>query len=79
MSSSKGSEMSMTTVQRTVDGLIDTALNRHHEWRENADGVAEAARMWSCAPAGARVLRYAAYLAAMDQEQSRRRLRQVNR
>ena len=60
----------MTSIQWTIDDLIDASLMRYREWRLDADAVSEAAQVWSYAASRERVVRYAGYVAALDQEQS---------
>ena len=49
--------------------LIDEAMERYVEWREECAAVENAYTNWSKAPAGEAELPYAAYGAALDREQ----------
>jgi hypothetical protein len=54
-----------------VSSISDELLACREEWQDNADAVADAYRRWSKAPRGReRARRFAAYAAALDQEQS---------
>ena len=53
-----------------VLGLVDEMLACYSEWRRDADAVADAYAGWSVAAAGEKTLRFAAYAAALDQEQN---------
>ena len=53
-----------------IPALVDHALATYVEWRESADAIADSYRRWSVAPAGERAPRFAAYIAALDQEQA---------
>ena len=53
-----------------IPGLIDRVLGTHIEWHETTDAVAESYRRWCAAPAVEETARFAAYLAALDQEQT---------
>ena len=50
--------------------LIDQAMERYVEWREECAAVQDAYTNWASAPAGEVDLPYAAYGAALDREQS---------
>ena len=50
--------------------LIDEAMERYVEWREECAAVEDAYTNWSSARAGEAQLPYAAYGAALDREQS---------
>jgi hypothetical protein len=51
-------------------GLVDHMLDTYVEWREHAGIVTDACARWCLASAKERTLRFAAYLAALDQEQA---------
>jgi hypothetical protein len=53
-----------------TDGLLDELLSYYIDWRQDAKAVEDAYRLWSTAPAGAEALRFSAYRAALDQEES---------
>jgi hypothetical protein len=50
--------------------LVDDVLVGYAEWRDGSDAVADAYEQWSTAPAGENGLRFAAFTAAVDQEQT---------
>ena len=50
--------------------LLDDALATYMKWRETTDAIAESYGRWSVAPAAERAPRFAAYVAALDQEQT---------
>ena len=50
--------------------LVDELLARYVEWREDAAAVADAHGRWRAAPAAERAVAFAAYRAAVDQEES---------
>jgi hypothetical protein len=50
--------------------LVDAVLDGYVEWREDAASVADAYTRWSSAPRAENAVRFAAYTAALDQEQS---------
>jgi hypothetical protein len=50
--------------------LVDRLMSRYVSWRERAAAVADAYRQWSDAPADERASRFAAYLGALDLEES---------
>jgi hypothetical protein len=50
--------------------LVDVAMDRYVEWREACLEVDAAYRNWSGAPATGSVLPSAAYMAALDREES---------
>lgn len=49
--------------------LLDDLLDVYVDWRESARAVADAYTRWSFASGPERALRFAAYAAALDQEQ----------
>jgi hypothetical protein len=49
--------------------LLDCLVDGYVEWRECARTVADAYARWSTASGPERALRFAAYIAALDQEQ----------
>jgi hypothetical protein len=53
-----------------VTGLVDRMMDTYVEWREHAGLVTEAYACWCDASADERTVRFAAYLAALDQEQA---------
>jgi hypothetical protein len=50
--------------------LIDRVLDRYMEWREATSAVADTYGWWCVAPAGEEATRFAAYVAALDQEET---------
>jgi hypothetical protein len=50
--------------------LVDEALATYIDWREGERGVADAYARWSEAPAAEENRRFAAYTAALDQEEA---------
>ncbi|MBV8462448.1 MAG: hypothetical protein JO368_04085 [Acidimicrobiales bacterium] len=59
-----------TTSDRATDGLVDELLAYYIDWRRDAAAVTSAYREWSAASGAEGPLRFAAYMAALDQEQS---------
>ena len=57
------------TARRAADP-VDEMLSRYVNWRENAAATADAYREWSQAPRAEIDWRFAAYLAALDLEES---------
>ncbi|HTU84180.1 MAG TPA: hypothetical protein VMF57_01325 [Solirubrobacteraceae bacterium] len=53
-----------------IPALVDNALAMYVEWREATDTVADTYGRWCIAPAGEEAPRFAAYMAALDQEQT---------
>jgi len=53
-----------------TDGLVDELLGYYIDWRHDAAAAAEAYSVWSTAPGDDEGLRFAAYIAALDQEES---------
>jgi hypothetical protein len=51
-----------------ASALVDRTRERYSEWHEDAAAVADAYERWSAAPAAETELRFAAYVAALDQE-----------
>jgi hypothetical protein len=51
-----------------ASALADQVMERYAEWREDADAVADSFDRWSAASAEENGLRFAAHLAALDQE-----------
>ena len=49
--------------------LMDELLDVYIHWRESARAVPDAYAQWSFAPAPERVMRFAGYIATLDQEQ----------
>ena len=58
------------TPDSLTDGLVDEMLAYYIDWRRDAAAAADAYRMWSDPPAGEEAIRFSAYLAALDQEES---------
>ena len=54
----------------SIAGLVDQMLDTYVEWREHAALVADAYACWYDTSASEGTLRFAAYLAALDQEQA---------
>jgi hypothetical protein len=50
--------------------LVDDVLDSYVEWREDAASAADAYTRWSSAPTDEKGLRFGAYTAALDQEQT---------
>ena len=66
-SRSKGK--SDTTDSSLTDGLVEEILIYYIDWRHDAAAAADAYRRWSTAPADEAVLRFSAYMAALEQEE----------
>ena len=49
---------------------MDELLGYYIDWRHDAAAAAEAYSVWSTAPGDDEALRFAAYIAALDQEES---------
>ena len=60
----------MDTLAWPVRALVEAALAGYAEWRDGADAVAHAYECWSTAPPHESRVRYAAFTAALDQEQT---------
>lgn len=60
----------MDTAAWPIPALVDRALATYVEWRQTTDAVTDTYRRWCVAPAGQQPTRFAAYLAALDQEQA---------
>jgi hypothetical protein len=54
----------------SITGLVDQVMDTYAEWREHAGPVADAYACWCDATADERTVRFAAYLAALDQEEA---------
>jgi hypothetical protein len=50
--------------------LSDAMEDGYATWREESDAVADSYRSWNCADRDERWLAYAAYVAALDREES---------
>jgi hypothetical protein len=50
--------------------LVDEAIERYVDWREACAAVRDAYELWTRAPAHERPLSFAAYRAALDQEEA---------
>ena len=55
---------------RRKNALIDEAMDRYVEWREECETVYDAYAYWTKAPTEETDLPFAAYSAALDREQS---------
>jgi hypothetical protein len=53
-----------------IPALVDRVLDMYVDWRETTNSVANTYRWWCLAPAVEEAARFAAYLAALDQEQT---------
>jgi hypothetical protein len=53
-----------------IDGLVDELLACYIDWRHDAATVRDAYREWSAESGAQSPLRFAAYMAALDQEQA---------
>jgi hypothetical protein len=53
-----------------IAGLVDQMQDTYVDWREHAGLVTDAYARWCLASANEWTLRFAAYLAALDQEQA---------
>ena len=60
----------MDTAAWPIPELVDRVLATYVEWCETADAVADAYGRWFVAPAAEEATRFAAYIAALDQEQT---------
>jgi hypothetical protein len=63
-------EISAYALTGPVAGLLDEMLACYVDWREDAAAAADAYRRWSCAPTAEESIRFAAYRAALEQEES---------
>ena len=50
--------------------FVDEAIERYVDWREACATVRHAYEHWACAPKAERPLSFAAYRAALDQEEA---------
>jgi hypothetical protein len=53
-----------------IPALVDRVLDTYVEWREATYAVADTYGRWRVAPKGEEVPRFAAYMAALDQEET---------
>lgn len=53
-----------------IPALLDRALATYVDWHRTTAAVADTYARWSAAPAVEHAVRYAAYMAALDQEQA---------
>jgi len=53
-----------------IDGLVDELLANYIDWRHDAAAVGRAYSDWTAAPGAEAALRFAAYTAALDQEEA---------
>lgn len=60
----------MSILATTATDHVDDGLVLYQEWREVADAGAAAYAKWCTSPAAHRRRRFAAYLAALDQEEN---------
>ncbi len=60
----------MDTAAWPIPALVDHVLATYVEWRQTTDAVADTYGRWCVAPAVEEAARFAAYLAALDQEQT---------
>jgi hypothetical protein len=51
------------------DRVVDAALDCYIDWREQSRAAVAAYESWTCAPLTLRPLAFAAYQAALDQEE----------
>jgi hypothetical protein len=58
-----------TVPQRMRKRLVDEAIERYVEWRQESAAVGDAYGNWSTAPAAEGALSFAAYRAALDREE----------
>jgi hypothetical protein len=63
-------EISADALTGPVAGLVDEMLACYVDWREDARSAADAYRRWSCATTAEESIRFAAYRAALEQEES---------
>jgi acyl-CoA reductase-like NAD-dependent aldehyde dehydrogenase len=59
-----------TTNKSLRERLVDEAIERYVDWRHACAAVSDTYQQWSRAPAKERALLFAAYRAALDQEES---------
>lgn len=64
------SEISPDALTGPVAGRLDEMLACYVDWREDAAAVADAYRRWSSAPTAEESIWFAAYGAALEQEES---------
>ena len=60
----------MDTAACPIPALVDHVLATYVEWRETTDAVANTYARWCVAPVVGEAARFAANLAALDQEQT---------
>jgi hypothetical protein len=60
----------MIALASPVTDLVDDVLVTYHDWREEADAVADAYDTWRGAPPAEEGRRFAAYTAALEQEEN---------
>jgi hypothetical protein len=73
-SNGKGEGASVSPVDgasdELVEGLVDEMLGYYIDWRQQARAVGDAYARWCGAQADEEALRFSAYLAALDREES---------
>ena len=62
-------EVPFDTAGCQIPALVELAIGAYVEWRETAGAVGETYAQWSTAPISEQSMRYAAYVAALDQEE----------
>ena len=63
-------ELSANNLAPPVPALLDAMLELYVEWREHAGAARAAYARWCDAPSPEAVVRFGAYQAALDQEES---------
>lgn len=63
-------DLASRRASRRITGMVDEMLAAYVDWRETAAKSQVAYRRWSQRPAVERELRFATFVAALDQEQS---------
>lgn len=63
-------DLDLSTVGGLCGALVDDMLLRYVEWREEMSAATDAYRAWVTAALETRTSRFAAYQAALDQEES---------
>jgi hypothetical protein len=69
-SSARSRAIRFDTLGWPAKALVEDVLAGYAEWRDGADAVADAYERWSAAPPDEYLVRFAAVIAALDQEQT---------
>lgn len=63
-------DLDLSTIGARCGARVDDMLMRYVEWREELAATTDAYHAWAVAAVGTRASRFAAYQAALDQEES---------